>query len=530
MNEPNAAVLGFLVVAPAVAPGDEIRPRCLRCVKAGRFCEGYNQPKAWLFEPSTSLSPGDEIAPWFNTASPYRFFDDDSELYRPTQYFMECTGPRIASYFSEMMDSFLDNKPLVKYSSVQAWSFWNTLVIQASEIHSCVRYSLAALSSLHEWIDFSKRTPWQNHAFTLHYTKAIGKINQSQGGLPLEIVLICCLLFAHCEFLMGASVAGLTHLRAGDRIISESRKKNAILAPEISESIEPIIRGFLAKSETYELREIAGPQDESSEDKTYALPAMPETFQDLAQANQYLQQTVYFVLLLELGQPRHLSSMTPSVRKYVNDWATAFGRWKARFELEDPLMKDWQLLLLAQHRMALLILKALQPEYDKMYSRAAADFRIMLAQLRAFLRSGYTNMDPKNDGDMVLKFHLGFIAPLYFIATQCRVREIRHNALQALKDLKVIEGHWNSCVAYAIAKTAIELEERFQGKNPSMPTRVKVDCVDRARHGTISMRYRKLPGTGATDDFATMEISEPACHREVNMQWVSISASRYRRV
>jgi hypothetical protein len=28
--------------------------------------------------------------------------------------------------------------------------------------------------------------------------------------------------------------------------------------------------------------------------------------------------------------------------------------------------------------------------------------------------------------------------------------EDHNNALEALKDLKVVEGHWNSCVAYAI--------------------------------------------------------------------------------
>ncbi|KIW99350.1 uncharacterized protein Z518_11338 [Rhinocladiella mackenziei CBS 650.93] len=498
---------------------DETHPKCRRCAKAGRVCEGYTQAKAWLFEPSSNTSPPDlELAP--NKAYPVQLFEE-SDLNRPTQYFLECTAPRIAFYFAEMMDSFVDNKAMVAHSSAQAWEFWNRLVIQASETQPCVRYSLAAISSLHEWIELTKRTPWQNYTFTLHYTKAITKINQCHGNLPVEIILISCLLFAHCDFLMGASAAGFAHLKSGYRIISENRKRCVQLAPEISELIEPIIQGFVAKSENYKLREETGPRANLSRETTYVLPEMPEIFEDLTQANRSLQQAMYWVLLLELGQPNHLSTMTPGVRKYVTDWATAFGRWKARLEWDDPLLKDWQLLLLAHHRMALLILRTLPPENDQSYGRAAADFRIMYAQLRTFLRSGYIDADEKENSHLVLKVHLGFIAPLFFIATQCRVRDIRRNALEALQNLNVVEGHWNSCVAYAIAKTAVEVEEQYNETSPMKSTRIKIESVDRWRDGTMTMKYHKVPGNGSADSIATKNITEAACHHDANMQWYS---------
>jgi hypothetical protein len=44
--------------------------------------------------------------------------------------------------------------------------------------------------------------------------------------------------------------------------------------------------------------------------------------------------------------------------------------------------------------------------------------------------------------------------------------EDHNNALEALKDLKVVEGHWNSCVAYAIATTAVEIDEKLNATNP----------------------------------------------------------------
>ena len=326
---------------------------------------------------------------------------------------------------------------------------------------------------------------------------------------------------------MGASASGLTHLKSGHRIIEEDRKKQAAIAPEVTDYIEPIVRGFLAKSEAYALHEEPTyPADStgipvSTSRTAYTVPSMPNRFTSLAHANKHLKQAVYLVLLLELGSPHHSTAMIPSVRKYVLDWFDAFRRWKvgASFDMEEPLSKDWQLLLLAHHRMALIILRTLPPENDSNYTRAAADFRIMFAQMRTFLRSGYTAMEEGKEADLILKTHLGFISPLYFIATLCRVHEIRDGALEALLELKVVEGHWNSCVAYAVAKTVVEIEEEYEVKEIKV-RRVKVDSVDRLEGGKLELRYHKIPGEGTHADTVTRLIAEPCCHHETAMMWV----------
>ncbi|KAI1622137.1 hypothetical protein EDD37DRAFT_507417 [Exophiala viscosa] len=504
---------------------DETHPHCQRCAKAGRFCEGYAQPKTWLFEPANNTPPSSEVVSCLNTTNAIHFFED-SELNRPTQYFLACTAPAVAGFFSEMMESLNDDRAMVSYSTTQAWTFWNKLVVQASETNASIRHSLAAISSLHEWLEVTKRNPWQNHSFTLHYTNAITEINKNQGKIPVEILLIACVLFAHCDFLMGAAGAGMKHLKSGYMIMSESRKKQVQLPIEVRELIEPMIAGFMAKSANYRLTDSAATKSETVEATGPSLPQMPKVFQDLNQANKHLLEAVYSVLKLELRQPHDLAAMAPNVRKYVTDWATAFDRWKSTYELDDPLLKDWQLLLQAHHRMAFLILKTLPPENDQGYTRAAADFRIMFAQLRTFLRAGYTELDPKHSGDLVLKVHMGFIAPLFFIATKCRVQEIRHGALEALKDLKVVEGHWNSCVAYAIAKTASEIDDRLNETNPSKTIRIKLDRVDRLKDGTMTMTYRKVYGHVSSDEVESKIITEPACHHEVNMQWPAVRVVR----
>jgi hypothetical protein len=323
-----------------------------------------------------------------------------------------------------MMDSLSDDRAMVSTSTAKAWTFWNRLVVQASETNVSIRHSLSAISSLHEWLELTKRNPWQNHYFALHYTNAITEINKNQGKIPLEILLIACLLFAHCDFLMGSAASGMNHLKSGYRIMTESRRKQVQLPTEVQEIIEPIIKGFLAKQASYRLTDTAATKSETAEDTRASLPEMPKIFQDLSQANKYLLDAVYWVLLLELRGSHHMATMAPNVRRYVTHWATAFDRWKSTYELDDPLLKDWQLLLLAHHRMAFLILKTLPPENDQGYSRAAADFRIMFAQLRTFFRGGYADLNPKHSDDLVLKVHLGFIAPLFFIATNCRVQEI----------------------------------------------------------------------------------------------------------
>ena len=364
-------------------------------------------------------------------------------------------------------------------------------------------------------------TPWQNTIFTSNYTKAITEINSSQVHLPVEIVLISCLLFAHCDYLMGASAAGLSHLKSGYRIITEHRKKNLALSVEVSDQIEPIMEGLIAKADYYNLEEEVDTENNGSGETTYVSPEMIHTFQDLTQANKYLERALYWVLLLDMGQPHYMLQKASTIRKYVHDWATAFGRWKACLSNDDKELKDWQLLLLSHHRMALLLLRSLPPENDKTYGRAASDFRVMFAQLRIFLRSGQLCIEQSDQSTALLPRHIGYIAPLFFIATQCRFGDTRRNALEALKDLKVAEGQWNSCVAYTIAKAVMETEESLAETSPARLTRVKIECVDRKEYGSLMLEYHKVPARGTADDMGSIWITDACCHSEGDMKWVS---------
>jgi len=469
------------------------------------------------------------MVPSLAPASPIHFFED-VDMTRPVQFFLEVTAPQVSSYFSEMMEACLEDEEMVNYFATRASKFWTTLVVQASQTHASVLHSLVALSSLHEWIELTKRTPWRNVAFTRHYTKAIIEINHSRGLLPLEIILISCILFAHCDFLTGASAAGLEHLKSGYRIIEEHRRLHTRVVAVISELMEPIMEGFMTKSKTIPPKQGPGTPARLSDETTLEMPEMPETFNSLAHAHQYLQKVVYHVILLELDPPDASSTVTADVRRYLAEWSTAFDRWKALLDVDDPVLKDWHLLLQAHHRMARIILNSMPPENDKGHRRAAADFRIMFAQLRTFLRGGYAHKDPHNKTDILLSVHLGFIAPLFFIATQCWVHDIRRNALDALRELNVIEGHWNSCVAYVVAKKVIEIEEQ-SGDELSPPDRpksnprvhqIKLDRVERLGNGDLRLTYHGLHDRAGAGDSATAIITQTTCHNKVSMQWVFV--------
>jgi hypothetical protein len=423
-----------------------------------------------------------------------------------------------------MMDSFIDDKAFVQYSSTSAWAFWNRLVLQASHEQACIRHSMAALSSLHEWIEITKRPPWQNYTFTRHYTRAITDINRRQNAAPLDTVfiLISCLMFAHCDFLLGATAAGFSHLKAGYRIIDERRNSQVKVSSAIPDLLEPIIKGFLMKSQKYQMLEVQSPRATAQDPRTYTIPELSEKFVDLNDANRHLQKAVYFTIMVVKKNPPHSTQEIQEGRQYVAAWATSFARLKATIDVDsdEHVLKDWQLLLLAHHRMALLMLKALPPENDNTYSRAAADFRIMFAQMRTFLRGGYTVLETVEKSEQILNAHLGFIAPLYFIATLCRVTDIRRKAIEALRDLKVVEAHWNSCVAYAVAKAVVDIEELFINQSGRRLC-LKVDSVDRMRDGQLEMIYHEMTEDGGHGGSLTTIITEPCCHHDATMMWVS---------
>ncbi|KAF4946946.1 hypothetical protein FSARC_14078 [Fusarium sarcochroum] len=126
---------------------DETKPRCSRCVSAGRKCDGYPVQRYQKRNTLALIIPkcGLEIVP------------STPEQGRAIQYYRHVAGPALAG-----------NRD--RY-------FWTNLVLQAANLEPAVRHSIITISLLYEYLDPTnddQRFIAQEHCVALtHYNAAI---------------------------------------------------------------------------------------------------------------------------------------------------------------------------------------------------------------------------------------------------------------------------------------------------------------------------------------------------------------------
>ena len=472
---------------------DEARPMCNRCEKADRLCEGYKETLIKLFNhPLGGVEPPSVVSrPCIATTSASI---NEGDMMRPFEFYLKATAPRLASYFSFMIESYIDDKLTRLLLSDKAQYLWKNLIPRSARQNPAIRYGLVALSSLHEWSEAKRHAPWQNRTFAKYYSKAIAAVKEMHQNAEPELILCACLVFAHRELLIGESnsAEATAHILSGTRIVSSLRASGARVTDVITDSIEPILDCFTAISTAYGFaNDFSSPV--SCESMMRHFPVLQNTFSSLTEAADQLQTALYQALVLQnLGQP-YDEIMVTATRQFVNDWSIKFDYWRFRPINEESGSRRWHLLLLAQHRMVQLLLKAMPPEYDLNYCRAATDFRIMFAQIRTFLDTG-SYVDAGDEKTTAIPVHSGFIVPLFFVAVNCRLGEIRQMALNTLRDLRVVEGQWNSCMAHAIACKVVEIETGLNdSQNFLVPTfdsmEIRPDSLLGASDGRLKLTY-----------------------------------------
>ena len=105
--------------------------------------------------------------------------------------------------------------------------FWQTVVLQASDMSEAIKHLVLAASSLH-WgpkpdSDEVQTTGGRNVPFLAHYGRALQVLGRCASS-DVFVVLVACVLLAVCDDLQQNSCGAQRHIQAGQRIlIAQSR-------------------------------------------------------------------------------------------------------------------------------------------------------------------------------------------------------------------------------------------------------------------------------------------------------------------
>ena len=227
---------------------DEKKPRCDRCLKADQTCEGYGDTGEESLEPCPRNAESTTLLPRPNLSN-FSAFLDENDMADPFVAFLETTAPRMSACFASMLGSVMEDKLTVLHLTDKVQYLWKTLIPSACQYDPATRFGAVALSSLHQSLESCHHYPWQSQPFAKYYNKAISSVKEGRCLNSHDQVLLPCVLFAHCELLMGTSEDAMAHVLSGRRIISGLRETGGVLPDNVTRVIEPVLSAFVAQSQ-----------------------------------------------------------------------------------------------------------------------------------------------------------------------------------------------------------------------------------------------------------------------------------------
>lgn len=431
---------------------DEQRnPNCARCDKGGYVCDWQDNRLGRSRASEDMLSNTTTRSASLATVRS----DEDGASHR---FFSEGVVANVTSLFTDMAESFIGDTTKAQNVSIGVSNFYYQLVYQASQSNRIIRKTLTALCSLYERAFATSRSSFlSDHEHISRYSDAVTDLRTSSRELTPDIVLIASILFANCEYLMGDLCSAVRHLRAGARILVEQRDfADKRLSSSLSETLGAIFEAFDHDPVGLE---------STTPESDYLDTIGEHQFDDLNQANDKLLQIYSHTFALQKVRQNHPSHILPAAHDFQR-WSRSWHSRTANLEhsLETEQL-PWLQLLRGQHA-------ALNTVIDTMSSSGEAfarDHQIedLILQVSNFLQ---ICPDSLQDEDIPTRLYLdsvGLILPLFLVTLRCAHGQTCETALSLLGRLRVVEGVLNSCCAYAIAQSAINVRHATRSHSSS---------------------------------------------------------------
>ncbi|KAF7928938.1 uncharacterized protein EAE97_009780 [Botrytis byssoidea] len=472
----------------------EERPRCLRCTKTGRKCDGYDSdhPEMSSAPPSrrdskissSNKSPTDSSITSYTpdiVEMPSPVIEWDEEERRSFNFFIAKTAPELSGSFES--------------------KFWTSLILQRCHSDPPIRHAVIALGALNESFKFGDikllgagaiADPKQRFAL-LQNIKAIRYLtgHPSNGFLrqSSEVILISCLLFICFEAMQGNYQAAFAHLNSGLKILGdwmETNERNSLTYSESSvnqEFIRSEIVPLFGALNTQAIRILPASffQREMTNGSTKlgfaAQTCIPDPISSLNEAKHHLQNQTHAILVYHQNAAQYCSSGVPNSDRTLrssgmnamvderrdrilqleqwsrvfNNFAQAVGQTMNTSDLRASIS------LKLHHVANKLILETAQFESELNYDRYMDQFELMTSLAESLLKS---YGDSRLENGRVFSFDTAIIPPLLCVACKCRDPSLRRRAHALLVSSFKREGGWDSDLGSSIGRWTIDKEEK----------------------------------------------------------------------
>ena len=346
--------------------------------------------------------------------------------------------------------------------SMSLKQFCQSIAPQLSYHYPAVRYALLTVAARTQAATFrwDKQTQrndalaWKSSAL-LYYNRSIHSLTASNSPTtPASVFLVCGLLFAGNELWPHLDMNFAVHVITAFKLVLESV---STLPADVQKGMYPYLihmaRKTLAQADDIDpklesaLRRFAWLEQRPS--------PVPEIFDSMNQAWAVVDDLQNCISALSSDDPEFVIEARPQAIHYAAKISNALLR--SRREADDPALHAQYRALMMHHRVLQVMLDTKIGTDEGIYDLFTADFEHILYECEFLVREQQHSETASGGGP----WHpsLGLLAPLFFVATRCRIASLRHRAIKALRSSPRREREWNSCIASILARHVVRTEE-----------------------------------------------------------------------
>ena len=430
---------------------DESKPDCLRCEKIGRKCY-YQPPKTWIFEPKYHNSSA-------RSSSTDTHSSDDSNL-GPALLKSVTTSTGETDDERRSFHFYLLGMGVLESSNDTDFDIMLKYIPQLSHEIPALRSAIFCISNFVQGlISDSERSREHTEAAHVSYIQTIRSLvaPQEKSRLRPEEVLLACVMLRSIESFRHDYARAAVHLKGAVHILAENEyfRHSSIVNPKLKSLIYRLaMKAVMATGEISAM----------SQSRQLGLSIDPDNAMD-----QLYQHVVLVCKTLaaahEIGSPdsrRDPYSLTRACLEQLDGWQT---------QLRDAILQHPEYArlpniayALLQYQLARIVLLSLHEPVSRKYDNCTNSFRAALEFCHRFEEYSERQRHPVrlyiDDQRLRLNFATEFIPAVFFIAYECRDREVRCGAVDFLNQAYRRELGWETSYAAKVAQRIAELEER----------------------------------------------------------------------
>ncbi|KAK6221610.1 hypothetical protein LQW54_001382 [Pestalotiopsis sp. IQ-011] len=364
--------------------------------------------------------------------------------------------------------------------------FWETVVFRVAHHEPAIRHAIVALGAVHEATEHRSSSPSAIRTFAMEqYNLAIRELLAplvQRGERAVDVCLISCIIFANFECLRGCHAAAMAHIQSGSKLLHE-----AVYDPRTGE-LRHAVLGTKSRADSYVLLDVIarifiwldGESGSAIRDHDYAAyeglfspDATDEelVFQNVEEARSTFE---YGVCVYNsgaspaiMGDPLESAAVVQAHREYYTKLLSRFtvslqqlvdsqrGHFTPKEDLAVTVLQLNAISFFVSFHLDYLPpdrryrWEDLMPYFEKLVIRGEKIVTCMA-------------LDEDFGGGMTTSFcqDVGFVIPLFKVASQCRDPILRRRAIAVLRSVSRQEGVWNSLITAQAAERIMELEEQ----------------------------------------------------------------------